>query len=234
MSTRSRTRRRSSTSAICPSCRSERRVSGAEGLRELHARALSERGCSADPQQRTALASLELLRRRLLRAQRRGKPEWLGRLWPARPAAAVRGLYLWGSVGRGKTWLMDLFYASLPFPERRRLHFHRFMRDVHAELAQLKHETDPLELVAAKIAADTRVLCCDELQVNDIADAMILGGLFAGLFRRGVTLVATSNTAPRDLYRDGLQRARFLPAIDLIEQHMEVVRIGGATDHRLR
>jgi cell division protein ZapE len=209
-------------------------VSDRQGLRELHARALSEHGCSADPEQRPALASLELLRRHLLRAQRPRRPDWLGRLWPARPPAAVRGLYLWGRVGRGKTWLMDLFYASLPFPERRRLHFHRFMHDVHAELAQLKHEADPLELVAARIAADTRVLCCDELQVNDIADAMILGGLFAGLFRRGVTLVATSNTPPRDLYKGGLQRARFLPAIDLIEQHMQVVQIGGTTDYRLR
>jgi cell division protein ZapE len=146
----------------------------------------------------------------------------------------VRGVDLWGGVGRGKTWLMDLFFKSLPFPERQRLHFHRFMRDLHARLAQLKHERDPLELVAAAIARDTRVLCLDELQVTDIADAMILATLFDALFRRAVTLVATSNTAPRDLYKDGLQRARFLPAIALLERNLKVWHIGGSTDYRLR
>jgi cell division protein ZapE len=209
-------------------------VSERKGLRELYARALGVGGFSSEPAQRTTLARLDLLRRRLLRAGRARRARWLGLWWRAAPPAAVRGLYLWGSVGRGKTWLMDLFFESLPFPARRRQHFHRFMHDVHAGLAQLRHEADPLELLAAKIAADIRILCLDELQVTDIADAMILGGLFAGLFARGVTLVATSNTAPRDLYKDGLQRARFLPAIDLIERHMEVVRVGGDNDYRLR
>jgi len=209
-------------------------VSARKGLRELYARALGERGFSADPAQRAALARLDLLRRRLLRAQSPQRPRWLRWPWQRAPATPVCGLYLWGSVGRGKTWLMDLFFASLPFPERRRQHFHRFMHDVHAELARLRHESDPLELVAARIAAGIRVLCFDELQVTDIADAMILGGLLAGLFRRGVTLVATSNTAPQDLYRGGLQRVRFLPAIELIERHMDVLQVGGSTDYRLR
>jgi cell division protein ZapE len=209
-------------------------VSQRKGLRELYAGALGAGGFSADPAQRTALARLDLLRRRLLRAQRPRRPRWLAWLWPAAPPAPVRGLYLWGGVGRGKTWLMDLFFESLPFPERRRQHFHRFMHDVHAELAQLRLEADPLQLLAAKIAGEIRVLGLDELQVSDIADAMILGGLFAGLFTRGVTLVATSNTAPRDLYKDGLQRARFLPAIGLIERYMEVMRVGGESDYRLR
>jgi cell division protein ZapE len=137
-------------------------------------------------------------------------------------------------VGRGKTWLMDLFFQSLPFPERRRRHFHRFMHDVHTELKTLRGLEAPLEAVAARLAAEVRVLCFDELFVTDIADAMILGGLFEGLFHRGVTLVATSNVPPEELYRDGLQRQRFLPAIELIERHVEVVTAGGDRDYRLR
>jgi cell division protein ZapE len=208
-------------------------VAERQDLRKLYARALRQRGFSADLGQRALLARLELLRRRLLHASR-AAPRWLAWLKRTPEDGAVRGLYIWGGVGRGKTWLMDLFFESLPFPERRRQHFHRFMHDVHAALAQFKHERDPLELVAAAIAREARVLCLDELQVTDIADAMILGGLFAGLFRRNVTLVTTSNTAPRDLYKDGLQRARFLPAIDVLEQHLDVVHLGGATDFRLR
>lgn len=207
---------------------------GGKHLRQLYARALRERGFSPDAGQRAAVAKLELLRRRLLRGRRTHAPRWLTALWRRPPDAPVRGLYLWGGVGRGKTWLMDLFFASLPFAQRRRQHFYRFMHAVHAELARLKDEREPLELVAATIAREVSVLCVDELQVTDIADAMILSGLFTGLFRRGVTLVATSNTAPQELYRDGLQRARFLPAIELLERHLEVLPIGGATDYRLR
>lgn len=203
-------------------------------LRELYARELGARGFSADPAQLVALARLDGVRRGLIRAADGRRRRWLGWLMRRHAAAPVRGLYLWGGVGRGKTWLMDLFFRSLPFPERQRQHFHRFMHDVHARLAELKHERDPLELVADSIARDTRVLCLDELQVSDIADAMILGKLFAALFRRAVTLVATSNTAPRELYKDGLQRARFLPAIGLLERNLKVWRIGGATDYRLR
>jgi cell division protein ZapE len=146
----------------------------------------------------------------------------------------VTGLYLWGGVGRGKTWLMDLFFASLPFSERRRRHFHRFMHDVHDELKRLRQRRSPLDHIAATIARDTRVLCFDELFVSDIADAMILGGLFEGLWRRGVTLVATSNVPPGELYKDGLQRQRFLPVIALLEKYLEVLPVAGATDYRLR
>src|SRR5579884_3417208 len=130
--------------------------------------------------------------------------------------------------------MMELFFQSLPFPERRRRHFHRFMHDVHADLKRLREVESPLEAVAERLAAEVRVLCFDELFVTDIADAMILGGLFGGLFRRGVTLVATSNVPPGDLYRDGLQRQRFLPTIELIERHVDVVTVAGDRDYRLR
>lgn len=208
-------------------------MSDADDLAHLYARELAARGFSADPAQLAAVARLDAVRRRLLRRPRVGLPRWFGALLPRRPDAPVRGLYLWGGVGRGKTWLMDLFFESLPFAERRRRHFHRFMHEVHARLAQLRHERDPLEQVAGLIAREARVLCFDELQVADIADALILGKLFDALFRRSVTLVVTSNTAPRELYKGGLQRARFLPAIASLERHLEVARIGGTTDYRL-
>jgi len=164
---------------------------------------------------------------RKLRAQLR----WL----PGQSAAEpLRGMYLWGGVGRGKTMLMDLFYESLPADLSERSHFYHFMRQVHAELSSIAKRSDPLETVAERLAARLRVICLDEFFVSDIADAMILGRLFAGLFRRGVTLMATSNTAPKDLYKDGLQRQRFLPAIELIETHVDVVNLDGGTDYRLR
>lgn len=197
---------------------------------------LAERGFDRDPAQLRALASLDELRTRLIADTSSGNllPRWLGSRLKAPPRRPLQGLYLWGGVGRGKTWLMDLFFESLPFGERRRLHFHRFMHEVHAQLAQLKHQESPLEELAERIAANIRVLCFDELYVADIADAMILGGLFAGLFARGVTLVATSNVPPAQLYRDGLQRQRFLPAIRLLEEHTQLLELAGGTDYRLR
>jgi cell division protein ZapE len=150
------------------------------------------------------------------------------------PPASVPGLYLWGSVGRGKTFLMDLFAASLPHGVVLRRHFHRFMGEVHDGLRALGERQSPLVDVAAGIAERCRVLCLDEFLVNDIGDAMILANLLDALFERGVSLVTTSNTAPSKLYRDGLQRARFLPAIALIEQHCHVVEMTSAHDWRLR
>lgn len=146
----------------------------------------------------------------------------------------VRGLYLWGGVGRGKTFLMDLFGDSLTDTPHQRVHFHRFMQGIHAELRSLSGTRDPLVEVAARIAARVRVLCLDEFFVLDIGDAMILGNLLAALFERGVTLVTTSNTEPAQLYRDGLQRERFLPAIRLLEQHCQVAEMVSANDWRLR
>ncbi|KQZ68090.1 ATPase [Rhodanobacter sp. Root561] len=150
------------------------------------------------------------------------------------PPAPVPGLYLWGTVGRGKTFLMDLFAASLPHGVVLRRHFHRFMGEVHDSLRQLGERQSPLVEVAAGIAARCRVLCLDEFLVNDIGDAMILANLLDALFERGVTLVTTSNTAPSNLYRDGLQRARFLPAIALIERQCHVVEMASSRDWRLR
>ncbi|HXA35911.1 MAG TPA: cell division protein ZapE [Steroidobacteraceae bacterium] len=149
-------------------------------------------------------------------------------------ASPQRGLYLWGGVGRGKTMLMDWFYESLSSARRERTHFYRFMRKVHAELRGAARRTQPLESVAQRIAQRARVICLDEFFVADIADAMILAGLFDGLFRRGVTLIATSNIPLQDLYKDGLQRERFQPAIELIRNHVEVVNLDGGIDYRLR
>jgi cell division protein ZapE len=149
-------------------------------------------------------------------------------------AAAVPGLYLWGTVGRGKTFLMDLFVSSLPQGVALRRHYHRFMGEVHESLRELGNRQSPLIEVAAGLAARCRVLCLDEFLVNDIGDAMILAGLLDALFARGVTLITTSNTAPADLYKNGLQRARFLPAIALIEKHCHVVEMASSHDWRLR
>ena len=146
----------------------------------------------------------------------------------------VRGIYLWGGVGRGKTFLMDLFFNTLPVARKRRIHFHRMMSEVHARLRELKHVEDPLEQVAADIAQETDVLCFDEFFVSDIGDAMILGRLMQGLFRRGLTLISTSNLPPSDLYAGGLQRERFLPAIQSLEENTQVLELGGETDYRLR
>ncbi|EGT0663386.1 cell division protein ZapE [Citrobacter werkmanii] len=146
----------------------------------------------------------------------------------------VRGLYMWGGVGRGKTWLMDLFYHSLPCGRKQRLHFHRFMLRVHEELTALQGQSDPLEIIADRFKAETDVLCFDEFFVSDITDAMLLGGLMKALFARGITLVATSNIPPDDLYRNGLQRTRFLPAIDAIKQHCDIMNVDAGVDYRLR
>ena len=151
------------------------------------------------------------------------------------PAKQPRGLYIHGAVGRGKTMLMDLFHASLAFEPKRRVHFHAFMADVHDRIALARHADsgDPIQPVARQIAEEARLLCFDELHVTDIADAMILGRLFKVLFESGVVIVATSNSPPHDLYRNGLNRQLFLPFVDLIEDHMDVLELAAAKDFRL-
>lgn len=146
----------------------------------------------------------------------------------------VKGLYFWGGVGRGKTYLMDTFYDAIPFKEKKRLHFHHFMRLVHEQLKAHKGKANPLELVAREFAKETRVLCFDEFFVSDIGDAMILANLLETLFNEGVTLIATSNIVPDGLYKDGLQRKLFLPAIELLKEHTDVLNVDGGTDYRLR
>jgi cell division protein ZapE len=146
----------------------------------------------------------------------------------------TRGLYMWGGVGRGKTYLMDIFFDTLPFVEKKRLHFHRFMRGVHQELNRLKGNADPLKIIADDFSRDTKVLCFDEFFVSDITDAMLLGTLMSELFERGLVLVATSNIHPKDLYKDGLQRSRFLPAIDALIDNVDVLNVDSGVDYRLR
>jgi cell division protein ZapE len=186
-----------------------------------------------DPAQRAVLGELDRIHAELLDAEQgRHAPRW----WPFRAARAepVRGLYLWGAVGRGKTFLVDLLFESLQIERKLRLHFHRFMGRVHAELRKLPGREDPLREVAAHFSTQARVLCLDEFFVTDIGDAMILAGLLRHLFERGTTLITTSNIVPKELYRDGLQRAKFLPAIALVEHHCSVVELRAAQDYRLR
>jgi len=191
---------------------------------------LERPGFQYDRDQESVVWRLQKLRDQLLRARGRS---FLSRI-AARNQQAVKGLYLWGGVGRGKTYLMDMFFNSLPFPNKKRYHFHRFMNKTHQELKGLREHREPLSLIAEHLAPGMRVLCFDEFVVNDIADAMILGGLLRALFERGVTLIATSNNHPDDLYKDGLQRDRFVPSIELLKQNTEVVELTGGTDYRLQ
>ncbi len=147
---------------------------------------------------------------------------------------AIKGLYFWGGVGRGKTYLVDTFYDCLPFENKMRVHFHRFMHRVHQELKTLTGQADPLKIIAKRFADETCIICFDEFFVSDITDAMILGSLFEELFTHNVTLVATSNIIPDELYRNGLQRERFLPAIKLINENTDVVNVDSGVDYRLR
>jgi cell division protein ZapE len=215
-------------------------VNRAPDLPGRYAAELAARGWQGDAAQAAAVARLEQLRRELLAARAGTGPlQRLLRRLPLRalqpaPAAGPRGVYLWGGVGRGKTWLMDLFFESLGTVPRRRIHFHHLMRDVHAQLATIRDQADPLHLVAARMARRARLWCLDELHVHDIADAMLLGTLFEALLAAGCTLVFTSNVPPSGLYREGLQRARFLPAIALLERRHELLQVDGGADYRLR
>ncbi len=200
---------------------------------------LTQADFSYDPAQERAVDLLQDLYERLLAAESpKQNGSWVKRLFAGlqgdQPKQPVKGLYFWGGVGRGKTYLMDAFYDSLPFEQKMRAHFHRFMQRVHNELKASAGKKNPLTSIAEQLASEARVICFDEFFVSDITDAMILGSLFEQLFANGVTLVATSNIVPDGLYKNGLQRARFLPAIALINQHTEVVNVDGGIDYRLR
>jgi cell division protein ZapE len=197
--------------------------------------AKAELGLSDDAAQTRAMQVLDRVGRELAARPARRAPRLLRRLLPQLPAGPpVRGAYLWGGVGRGKTLMMDVFFEWLPFEDKRRYHFHRIMSRVRQRLAGLRNTQDPIAIVAADLAKEARLICFDEFFVADIADAMLLGRFVESLLEKGVTLVATSNSAPQDLYRGGLQRQRFLPAIDLLIQHTEVVHVDGLVDYRLR
>jgi cell division protein ZapE len=146
----------------------------------------------------------------------------------------VRGLYLWGGVGRGKSFLMDSFFNCAPTARKRRIHFHRFMQEIHHGLHARQGQAEPLQAIAGDIAKDARLLCLDEFHITDITDAMLMRRLLEGLFEQGVVVVTTSNFTPDELYLHGLQRKQFLPAIDLIKHNLEVVNVDGGTDYRLR
>ncbi len=184
-----------------------------------------------DPAQHPALRELDRVQRELLAATPTG---WRARLGLGGRPAPVKGLYLWGGVGRGKTFLVDLFYEGLPLEQKRRTHFHRFMRGVHEQLREHAGQSDPLAKIAREWRERLRVLVLDEFFVTDIGDAMLLGRLLERLFAEGVTLVTTSNTAPQNLYRDGLQRERFLPAIAQLREHCVELAADGREDYRLR
>ncbi|MCC6008767.1 MAG: AFG1 family ATPase [Rhodobacteraceae bacterium] len=188
-----------------------------------------------DAAQRAAVAQLDALLARLSQDRSRA-PRGLAALWRRPQPEPVRGLYLWGPVGRGKSMLMDLFHTAAPEKRKRRVHFHAFMQEIHAGLhvARQQGVEDAIAPVAMRIAASTRLLCFDEMQITDITDAMIVGRLFEKLFAAGVVVVTTSNRPPRDLYKDGLNRQLFLPFIAMLEDRLEVVELGGATDHRQR
>lgn len=198
---------------------------------ELYQEALKKRGFDPDDAQYAAVLRLQRLYEEWTDYKRR-RSTALRRLVVRPPLP--RGIYLWGAVGRGKTFLMDSFYRCLPLVRRRRVHFHHFMRDVHRELDKLKGTPDPLDALAGRIAKRYRLVCFDEIALSDVADAMILGRLLSKTMDRGVVYCMTSNYHPDDLYKGGLKREDFLPTIELIKERLDVVRVDGGVDYRKR
>ncbi|WP_196588471.1 cell division protein ZapE [Aliivibrio fischeri] len=206
---------------------------------EKYQQDLNQEGFMHDSAQQNAVEHLDDLYRRFLELkvpEEPAKKSWIRFFKKEKPQKLTpeKGLYFWGGVGRGKTYLVDTFYDALPTERKMRIHFHRFMQRVHDELGELKQQSDPLLIVADKFKQETDIICFDEFFVSDITDAMILATLLEALFDRGITLVATSNILPQDLYRNGLQRARFLPAISLIEQYCDIINVDSGVDYRLR
>ena len=202
------------------------------GPLDLYQTAVSKGDIQSDVAQLQAMERLQSLYLALTKQE--NEPGLIAKLFAKPKRELIPGLYFWGGVGRGKTFLMDLFFDSLPFEQKSRMHFHRFMRHVHHALTDLQGEADPLREIALDFADKNRVLCFDEFFVSDITDAMILAGLLEVLFKNGVTLVATSNVKPVNLYENGLQRSKFLPAIALIEKNTQILNVDSGTDYRLR
>lgn len=216
-------------------------------FKQIIAAQIESRKLDADPQQQALIDALDTLEQALIAHEKRPQKSWLARLKErclgAQQAAkgdeniaadTIKGLYIWGGVGRGKTHLMNVFFEQLPINGKWRVHFHRFMLWVHEQNGQLAEQVNPLALIAKQVAAKNKLLCLDEFMVTDIADAMILHGLLKHLYAQGVVLVTTSNSAPDRLYLDGIQRDSFLGAIRLLNQHSYVIEVPGDKDFRTR
>lgn len=197
---------------------------------QRYEKAIASGEFSEDSQQKSAMQYLDTVYQQILvnRAKQRGLFSFLKKTQPP------KGLYMWGGVGRGKTWMMDMFYEALPTDNKMRMHFHHFMKRVHQELNQLQGQANPLQKVANIIYNEADVICFDEFFVSNVSDAMILGDLFTMLFNKGITLIATSNIAPNGLYKNGIHRDRFLPAIAEVEKNTTVMNIDSGVDYRLR
>src|SRR5476649_2881750 len=232
--------------AYNPRCRATLRMPGprspscmSETFSTRYAALIAAGKIEADPGQAVLAEQLIALAHRLDQHRLSRKSSSLGWLFARKNTGEVlKGLYVYGEVGRGKTFLMDLFFETSPVVRKRRVHFHEFMADVHERIHTYRQDSksdseDPIHRAATAIAEESWLLCFDEFHVTDIADAMILGRLFTRLFELGVVVVATSNVAPRDLYRDGLNRALFLPFISLLEQKLDILRLDARTDFRL-
>lgn len=200
---------------------------------ERYQAALATGDFSEDAVQLAAVTYMDNLYHEIIKSQDSSGGGWFSSLFKSKPVMP-KGLYMWGGVGRGKTWMMDMFYESLPIKRKMRMHFHHFMQRVQRELVVLQGQADPLKKVADIIHQEAVVICFDEFFVSNVSDAMILGDLFSMLFDRGITLVATSNIEPSGLYKNGIHRDRFLPAIAQVEKHTTVMNIDAGIDYRLR
>lgn len=197
---------------------------------ERYAQALASGQFMPDDAQAQAVHELERVWQELIQRYKASKKAFRR----FRRQTAPQGVYMWGGVGRGKTWLMDQFYDSIPFRRKTRMHFHHFMQHVHRELNKLSGQRNPLDSVADQINKDAVVICFDEFFVSNVTDAMILSDLFQKLFHRGITLVATSNIAPDGLYKNGIHRDRFIPTIEMVKKHCQVLNVDAGVDYRLR
>lgn len=202
-------------------------------LVEVYRQAVQKDGLQEDADQLEVIQCLQRLSAKFSNNKTLQR-SWLSRRFLRRDTNSIRGLYIWGGVGRGKTYLMDLFYNNVPTTLKMRTHFHRFMQSIHGELKGMRHTTDPLEKIGRNFSKRCKLLCLDEFFVLDIGDAVILSGLFEALIENGVAIVLTSNTKPDNLYLGGIQRDRFMAAIRLINTRMEVIQIGEGTDYRLQ
>ena len=200
---------------------------------ERYQAALATGDFSEDAVQLAAVTYMDNLYHEIIKSQDSSGGGWFSSLFKSKPVMP-KGLYMWGGVGRGKTWMMEMFYESLPIKRKMRMHFHHFMQRVQRELVALQGQADPLKKVADIIHQEAVVICFDEFFVSNVSDAMILGDLFSMLFDRGITLVATSNIEPSGLYKNGIHRDRFLPAIAQVEKHTTVMNIDAGIDYRLR